>query len=380
MSAGQLAEQTMNNPGWNAAIARMRARIGHTVATVRDGFPHYADPATGGWTLSPAGDWTGGYWVAMLWLTAFATRNDRYAREAEQWTARLHPRIDSQSSSRGLLFYYGAALGAILTGNAMARELGIAASKALAASYNPHAEVIPFGAEFEEVHSVGAGESEIDVVQIAALLAWAARETGNAKLRDIAVRHAHRHIEFCLRADGSICQSASFDPQTGQVTRRYTHKGISDLSTWARAQAWAMLGWTLAAHWTGDRALLEPARRATRWWVDHVPPDRVAYWDFDDPTIPATNRDTSATAIAAAAMLKLAALAHGDHERRENRSAAEATVRALSENYLGPEGGLWEGCYNRRIDLAPKHELIWGSYYLYEALHVLAGALDPLRV
>jgi unsaturated chondroitin disaccharide hydrolase len=363
-----------------AAIARMRARIDQTAAAAGDRFPHYADPATGAWTLTPAGDWTGGYWIAMLWLTAAATNDQRYARLAEHWTARLRPRVDSQSSARGLLFYYGAALGAILTGNAMARELGIAAARSLASAYNPHAQVIPLGAEFEEVHSVGAGESEIDVVQIAGLLAWAARETGNPKLREIGVRHAHRHIEFCLRADGSISQSASFDPQTGAVTRRYTHKGISDHSTWARAQAWAMLGWTLAAHWTGDRTLLEPARRATRWWLDHAPADRVAYWDFDDPAIPAANRDTSATAIAAAAMLKLAALTTDDGERGEYRAAAEATVRALCENYLGPEGGLWQGCYNQRINLAPKHELIWGSYYLYEALHVLSGALDPTRV
>jgi unsaturated chondroitin disaccharide hydrolase len=79
-------------------------------------------------------------------------------------------------------------------------------------------------------------------------------------------------------------------------------------------------------------------------------------------------------------MLKLAALSNDDGERREYRAAAEATVRALGENYLGPEGGLWQGCYNQRINLAPKHELIWGSYYLYEALHVLSGALDPTRV
>ncbi len=365
---------------WTDAIVRMRTRIDRTAATAHDGFPHFADPTTGEWTLTPAGDWTGGYWNAMLWLTAAASGDDRYARLAEEWTARLRSRIDSLTSARGLLFYYGAAVGAILTNNALARELAIAAARSLAASYNPHAEVIPLGAEFEEVHSVGLGESEIDVVQIAALLSWAARETGNPKLREIAVRHAHRHIEFCLRADGSICQSASFEPGTGQMTRRYTHKGVTDDSTWARAQAWGILGWALAAHWTGDAALIDPAERAADWWLRHVPADRVAFWDFDDPAIPHTNRDTSATAIAAAAMLKLAQLSHSDAKRHEYREAAAATVRALVENYLGPEGGLWQGCYNKRIDLATKHELIWGSYYLYESLQVLARLLDPTRI
>jgi unsaturated chondroitin disaccharide hydrolase len=365
---------------WSEAIARMRSRVDATAATVHGGFPHFADPATQHWTLSPAGDWTGGYWVGMIWLTAAASGDDRYTRLAEEWAARLHSRVDSQTSARGLLFYYGAALGAILKGSAAARELAIAGARSLAATYNPHAEVIPLGAEFEEVHSVGLSESEIDMVQIAALLSWAAKETGNPKLHDIAVRHAHRHIEFCLRANGSICQSASFDPVTGKMTRRYTHKGVSDDSTWARAQAWGMIGWALAAHWTGDAALIEPAERAADWWMEHAPADRVAYWDFDDPAIPQTNRDTSATAIAAAAMLKLAKLSRSDVKRRAYREAAEATVRALVEKYLGPEGGLWEGCYNKRIDLATRHELIWGSYYFYESLHVLAGLTDPTLI
>ncbi len=365
---------------WTDAIARMRMRIDHTAATLHDGFPHFADPTTGVWTLTPGGDWTGGYWNGMLWLTAATSTDDRYVLLAEGWTARLRSRVDSQSSARGLLFYYGAVVGAILNGNALARELAIAAAQSLAAAYNPHAEVIPLGAEFEEVHSVGLGESEIDVVQIAAILSWAAGETGNPKLREIAMRHAHRHIEFCLRADGSICQSASFDPITGKMTRRYTHKGVNDDSTWARAQAWGILGWALAVHWTGDSALIDPAERAADWWLANVPADRVAFWDFDDPAIPQTNRDTSATAIAAAAMLKLAKLARSEAKRRVYREAAEATVRALIGNYLGPEGGLWQGCYNKRIDLATRHELIWGSYYLYESLHVLAGLLDPIAM
>ncbi|MGA2411466.1 MAG: glycosyl hydrolase, partial [Candidatus Binataceae bacterium] len=189
-----------------------------------------------------------------------------------------------------------------------------------------------------------------------------------------------RHIEFCLRADGSICQSAAFDPASGAVLRRYTHKGITDDSTWARAQAWGMLGWALAAQWTGDLDLIGPAQRAADWWIAHVPADRVAFWDFDDPAIPHANRDSSAAAIAAAAMLKLSALSSSEPRRHQYRDAAEATAGALVRDYLGPEGGLWHGCYNKRINLATDNELIWGSYYLYEALHVLAGLLEPGRI
>ena len=362
---------------WLDAIARIQKRIDFTAATVGEGYPHFADPASGTWTTTPAGDWTGGYWNGMLWLTAHATGEPRYVELAERWTLPLRARIASNSAAKGLLFYYGAAIGDILCGNAIARELAIGGAQSLAAMYNPRAHLIPIGAEFEEVHSVSDTESEIDIVQVVALLTWASRITGDDNLRTIGISHARRHIELCLRRDGSICQSASIDPSTGAVTRRYTHKGITDDSTWARAQAWGILGWTLAAQWTGDLSFLEPAERAADWWLLHLPSDHVAYWDFDDPAIPNTNRDTSATAIASAAMIKLAALSRLPAKGDLYRQAAKASVSALVANYLGAEGGLWQGCYNKRIGLAVANELIWGSYYLYEALHALAGLLGP---
>ena len=319
----------------------------------------------------------------MLWLGAATgpeAERARWLSWARKFSQRLRPRLTSDSSSRALLFYYGAALGSILCGDRAARDLALEAASALTAMYNPRAGVLPLGSAFEEVSNVGASEAEVDMVQAAALMTWASRETSDASLRDIAVSHARRHIEFCVRSDGSICQSASFDSRSGAMLRRYTHKGISDSSTWARAQAGGMLGWALSAAWCQDASFIEPVEKAAAWWMEHVPSDRVAYWDFDDPAIPNTYRDTSATAIAAASLLKLSALARDRRKRDAWRGAAEATVRALIERHLGEEGGLWDGCFNKKIGLAAQHELVWGTYYLFEALHVLEGKLDPLRI
>jgi unsaturated chondroitin disaccharide hydrolase len=41
---------------------------------------------------------------------------------------------------------------------------------------------------------------------------------------------------------------------------------------------------------------------------------------------------------------------------------------------------LTQGCFNGRTGQATKNELIWGSYFLFEALLVLAGSLDPLAI
>lgn len=369
----------MSDPVWGEAFRRLLWRVDATGATVREGFPHYADPTTGQWTTSPAGDWTGGFWAGLCWLAARATGESRYRTWALDAAERLRPRATSDTVFRGFLFYYGALLGAVLLGDARARAVALEGARAWSASYNPRAGCFPLGGEAEEASDVGQGEANVDTVQGAALLVWAAKEAGEPAWRDMAVSHARRHVEFCLRPDGSVCQSASFDPMTGAVRRRYTHKGVTDQSTWARAQAWAVVGYALMYQWTGEPEFLTVAARTADWWLAHVPADRVAFWDFDDPAIPDTLRDTSATAIVTAGLLKLAALA-GGARGGAYRAAAEATARALVERYLDRRGILAHGCYNRRLGLATQHELIWGTYYLFEALAVLTGALEPTRI
>jgi unsaturated chondroitin disaccharide hydrolase len=364
---------------WMDALGHMRARVATTATSVRGGFPHFADPATGSWTTSPAGDWTGGFWNGMLWLAARYGGDPRSRGWAAEWTERLRPRAASDTVFRGFLFYYGAALGWLLCRDTAAREIALAGAHGLAGSYNPRAQALPLGAEAEEASDVGSGEANVDTVQASALLLWAHRETGDATLREIALRHATRHIEFCLRDDGSVCQSASFDPATGAMRRRYTHKGITDDSTWARAQAWGILGWTLTHAWSGETRFRDAAERAADWWLAHAPADHVAFWDFDDPKIPDTFRDTSATSIVTAALLALAPRASTPVRARAYRDAAEATAAALVERHLRPDGFLADGCYSPRIGLATRHELVWGSYYLFEALHALAGLHDPAK-
>src|SRR5204863_8509946 len=133
------------------------------------------------------------------------------------------------------------------------------------------------------------------------------------------------------------------------MLRRYAHKAIRDDSTWARAQAWAIVGYTLMHRWTGERDFLDVAVRTADWWLAHAPPDRVAFWDFDDPAIPNTLRDTSATAIVAASRLKLAALIGDMRRRLAYQAAAEATGAALGGRHLDPRGMLGAGGSDQRM-------------------------------
>src|SRR2546430_751275 len=116
---------------------------------------------------------------------------------------------------------------------------------------------------------------------------------------------------------GRAAAPARSDRQPGELPRRYTHKGVTNESTWARAQAWAMLGYAVTHQWTGERDFLDVALKCADWWIVHVPPNRVAYWDFDAPVGPDTEHDTSATAITAAALLKIAAALKDAQKRKE---------------------------------------------------------------
>jgi unsaturated chondroitin disaccharide hydrolase len=364
---------------WERHLEVSLRRIDETGAAGLDGFPHFGDPETGIWTESKDGDWTGGFWNGMCWLAAHATSREQYGDWASEWTRKLAPRATSDTVFRGFLFYYGAALGAILFEDESAREIALAGARGLDESFHEVAGVLPLGDAAEEASDVGGTEASIDTVQGAALLVWAGRELGESRYIEHAVRHGHRIADFCLRDDGSVVQSASFDPSSGEQTRRYTHKGIRHDSVWGRAQAWAMIGYAVLEAWAPGHGFLALGQRVADWWIANAPADHVVYWDFDDPAIPETNRDTSATGIAAASLLKLADLADGADAERY-RAAAEATVSALVRDYVDERGILGGGCYNRRLELATDNELVWGSYYLFEALNVLSGKLPATAV
>jgi len=356
------------------AVRRLLVRVDGTAAAVRPRFPLAADGERGAWETHADGRWTGGFWVGLLWLAHRHTGQEAYRAAAREWMARLAPRVAIDNVLNGLVFYYGAALGAVLAGDDDARALALAAAGALGRRFEPVLGIVPLGAESGSVTSGAKTETNIDGVPGMALLAWAAGESGDATLAARARSHVRRHAEACLRDDGGLFQAAAFDPATGAVVRRFTPRGYAEDSTWTRAQSWGLLGFVLAAR--RDRDVLPAATRVADFWMRRTADDPVAFWDFDDPAIPAVERDTSATAMAASALLKLAALVADAEAAGRYRTHAERTLAALVTRYLTPVGPtdprpvgmLTEGCWQRRQGMAVKHELIWGDYFLLEAL------------
>jgi len=361
---------------WLDAVDRMVGRVAATLKSEPAGFPHYADQKTGEWTTTPDGFWTGGFWVGELWLAARVSGDRTYCEAARSWLKRLESRIDSQTVFRGFLFYYGAVAGAVLHGDDLATQIATRAAQSVARQFDPVSGLIPLGREAEEAHTVGDGEANIDGMLATPLMLWAAAHLGDANLRQVALDHAYQSAKFFIRPDGGVIQSASFDTASGEIVRRYTHKGFRDDSVWTRAQAWAMLGYAIAASQERREAgLLEIAEKVSDWWLSRIPGDRIAYWDFDAPLTPETPRDTSGTAIAAAALLKLAAVHPDNAKSAQYAHAGRETARALVERHLTPEGILADGCFDPKNGKAVANELIWGDYLLFETISQCAGRL-----
>lgn len=374
------------------AQRRMLTRVATSRAVLSEGLPHWARTSTGEWTTTPDGDWTGGAYAGQLWLAQLTPDSTITRDDAAAAVRLMRPRVDAKTAFKGFGFYLATAVPSIVFDDAEMREVALRAARSLADMFDERLGLIPLGSQAEEASDVGDSESSIDSLQATALLFWAADESGDGRLDEVATQHLRRVLEIHVRADASVVQSSTLDPESGAVQRTHTHKGYSDTSTWGRAQGWAMLYSAHAAVVRPDEpAWGEYAKRTIDWWIAHVPDDLVSYWDFDDPSIPDTSRDTAATAMAAASALRLAH-ALGDDGARY-RDFAERTTAALVNRFLTPvdsadtrpEGMLTGGCFTRKStvraqDAAEDAELIFGSYFLFEALAVLTGDLAAGRI
>jgi unsaturated chondroitin disaccharide hydrolase len=340
----------------------------------------------GKWQLSAAGDWTGGFSVAALWLAARHGMGER--REAVEAMRRLRPALESASAFRGFVFQCGAALGDVLLADREARELAVTAARRLAAAAHPVTGVIPLGEPGLVVQGSAGGLAYVDAVgPTVALLAHAADRTGDEGPRELAGRLAVWTLDALVRPDGSMAQAATYDEDSGAVRSVYTgEQGLRRDSTWARSQAWGLLAAGTAALRCPAKtgAVLVHGRAVADWWIGHVQHDGwIPRWDFDAPADDPA--DTSAAAIAAAGLLRLAAAEQHNVDGTSARyaAAAEATLNSLlrlvTPTYHGdprPPGMLTEGCYHRPHGLAVRAELVWGDYYLVECLLASRGQLD----
>jgi unsaturated chondroitin disaccharide hydrolase len=346
-----------------------RERLAVTAASVPpDRYPARTRPE-GDWVTTGPSAWTSGFFPGSLWLAYGATGDPTLRSQAEARLAGLRgQRRDTSGNDQGfkLLGSFGNAFR--LTGEDGYRRVVLRGAESLASRFRP-----VVGA----TRSWGNRSSPdftviVDNLMNLELLFWAAKHGGDPALYGMSLSHALRTMHDHVRGDGSTYHVVDYSPATGIVKRRRTRQGYARDSTWSRGQAWAVYGFTMAYRETGDRRLLDAARRTGDWFIAHLTPDLVPYWDFDAPGIPDAPRDSSAAAIAASALLELAALEPDAARAARYRGSAESIIGSLSSaGYLArgrPTAAILMHGTQDRPRGSYDTGLVFGDYYFLEAL------------
>ena len=315
--------------------------------------------------------WTAGFYPAELWLMYERTADPAWLALARTWTRSLLP-VAKWTGSHDLGFMIGlpAGLGMRLDPDPAQRityrRAIIDAAKSLSSRWNNKVKAIKSG-EYD-----GKWGLIIDSAMNAPMLIEAGDMIGGSEgalLRTRGQQHLLTLAKYFVRSDGSTFHRLTFNPRTGALTGPVYGQGYNmATSTWARGQAWAMYGFAKGYAVTGNPALLAAANRTNAFWNQQVDPGCVPAWDLAVSSAFAP-RDSSAAAIAAAAMLLLADLDPGGSS--DNRQLALTTLGTLtssewtSVNTQSP-GLLIKQTWNVPI-LKYEGSYVWGDAYLLES-------------
>jgi unsaturated chondroitin disaccharide hydrolase len=316
-------------------------------------------------------NWCDGFLPGMMWIfhrwNAANNAGDKYWMEqAIRYTTPLEPRqTDREFPDLGFLFLSTYYRWYNLTHDSKLKEALIEAGKTEALLFKENGQYLR--------SFVGENSIFIDIMMNVGIIYYAARETGDRRLRDIAVRHCLTTRRVLVRGDGSTAQEGIFDVQTGEFLRQSTHQGHRGDSCWSRGLAWALYGFSVTYEYSRDPRFLETAGACADYYITHSNSDGIPPWDFNAPPESRKLLDTSAAAIAASGLLRLCRLIHDPVKGHHYWSAAILILRNLCEKHLARKDKKWEGVlkggvYHLPKELGVDESVMWGEYFFVEAL------------
>jgi unsaturated chondroitin disaccharide hydrolase len=360
MNDANLSEKC--HAAWEFAAQRLR----HLVETYPDYFPMYT--VNGKWRRAGEAwtNWCEGFLGGQLWLIYQHTGDPWWRAKAEHY-ARLieHRRTDRDVHDLGFLFWPTWKRWYDLTGDPAINDVVIEAGRTLA---------LRFREKGRYLRSFVADNSLfIDIMMNVGIIFYAALQTHDEELWQVANQHCLTTRRTLVRGDGSAAHEGIFDTQTGEFLHQSTHQGWRNDSSWARGQTWALYGFGTAYTFTQDARFLNTAEACANYYIERTPDHGVPPNDWDEPD-PALPYESSAAAIAASGMWNLARLT-GDPARAY--LYRECALRIL-DTLTGPEflaietpgweGILKHGIYHQGKGLGVDESVMWGDYFFLEAL------------
>ncbi|SEN70407.1 unsaturated chondroitin disaccharide hydrolase [Amphibacillus marinus] len=357
---------------YQLVIDRLLDKTKQNISRFGDEFPHTS--LNGSYQLNPNTNWTNGFWSGILWLSYQYSKDQDFYKAAVRTTDLMRERLERNhgldTHDIGFLYTPSVVAQAMIEGGANVKAEGLRAADRLMKRYREDIGIIQAWGPLKD--STQGGRIIIDCLMNMPLLFWASEQTGNRRYKNVATQFVELARRYLMRGDDSSYHTFYFNQDNGQPIGGATQQGYQDGSTWTRGQAWAIYGFALAYHYTKDPAHLETSLRATRYFIKHLPSNKVAYWDFDAPINADIKPDSSASAIAACGFHELLDILPSEHpDRGSIEQVLTESMETLINDYQTPddaEGLLDHGSYSVRENKSPDDFTIWGDYFFLEAL------------
>ena len=237
----------------------------------------------------PTDDWVSGFFAGTLWYMYELTGDEYYAEKAQKHTDNLHDiQFLKWHHDVGFMVYDSYGNGLRLKNIPGYDTVLVNTAKSLATRFRPAAGIIQswntHNPEQWQAHKGWDCPVIIDNMMNLELFFKVSEMTGDDTYKNIAISHADKTMENHFRDDFSTYHVVDYNDETGEVRRKCTAQGIADESRWARGQAWAIYGYTVAYRFTKDAKYLKQAEDIANYLLveeDNMPEDLVPLWDFD---------------------------------------------------------------------------------------------------
>jgi len=314
-------------------------------------------------------NWCDGFLPGMMWIFARRAKgesSDFWKKKAIDYTKPLEERkTDREVFDQGFLYFSTYYRWLNLTKDPAHRDVLITAGQTLAARFQEKGSYLR--------SFVAPNSLFIDSMMNVGIIFYAARELGDKRLREVALRHALTVRKVLVRGDGSTAQEGLFDSDTGEFLEQSTHQGYRRDSCWSRGLAWATYGFGICYEYSRDTRFLATSEACADYYITKANPDGMPSWDFRSPAEYGNLVDSSAAAITASALIRLSRLIQDPVKGHFYYMTALRILRTLCDEYLGKQTPGWEGIlqgslYHMHRGLGINESAIWGDYFFVEAL------------
>jgi unsaturated chondroitin disaccharide hydrolase len=315
--------------------------------------------------------WCDGFLPGMMWI--FRRRAESGSKDAAYWneqairyTKPLESRkLDTGVHDLGFIFLSSYHRWYALTRDPALNEVLIQAGRTLAQRFKEKGGYLR--------SFVGDDSLFIDIMMNVGIIFYAARETGDKRLREIALKHCFTTRRHLIRGDGSAAHEGIFNIETGEFLHQSTQQGWRRDSCWSRGLTWGMYGFSRAYEYSRDPHFLDTAQQTADYYISHCPSDGIPPWDFNAPLESRKLVDSSAAAIMAAGLFRLCRMVSDPIKGHFYWSTAVRILRSLCDKYLAKGDSRWEGIlkggvYHVHKELGVDESVMWGEYFFVEAL------------